>query len=286
MNAKQLAGMLAKMRKDSITVKFQKPVGQSAIGSSKFGGYPHLPEGFEWPYFEGSTYDDVTSNRPLSFLAQINLKDVSAYDTEHVLPAQGWLYFFYETETMLWGFDPKDKGCARVYFHDAGTANLKETRPPKDMPRDYVFPELLFSFDTKPNLPDFEEFAEHYVDCACDQYEAAQNSLGYFRPDTDDNYTKLLGYADIIQNDMLTECEKVTRGVYTGDGSVKLGRKQSKEIHKRSTDWTLLFQMGTVNNEEGFELMWGDCGCIYFYIRKSDLQCRNFNEVWLILQCY
>ncbi|MCD2347047.1 DUF1963 domain-containing protein [Clostridium guangxiense] len=31
--------------------------------------------------------------------------------------------------------------------------------------------------------------------------------------------------------------------------------------------------------------MFGDCGEIYFYIRKADLKDKNFENVWLILQC-
>ena len=50
-------------------------------------------------------------------------------------------------------------------------------------------------------------------------------------------------------------------------------------------EWILLFQMDTVE-KDGFELMFGDCGRIYFYIRKEDLRNRNFENVWLSLQCY
>ena len=38
--------------------------------------------------------------------------------------------------------------------------------------------------------------------------------------------------------------------------------------------------------KDGFELMFGDCGRIYFYIRKEDLRNRNFENVWLSLQCF
>ena len=31
--------------------------------------------------------------------------------------------------------------------------------------------------------------------------------------------------------------------------------------------------------------MWGDCGCIYFWLKKQDLAAGNFDRVWLILQC-
>ena len=35
-----------------------------------------------------------------------------------------------------------------------------------------------------------------------------------------------------------------------------------------------------------FELMFGDCGHIYFYITKEDLAARRFDRIWLVLQCY
>ena len=48
--------------------------------------------------------------------------------------------------------------------------------------------------------------------------------------------------------------------------------------------WQLLFQLDTVESG-GFELMFGDCGRIYFYIRNEDLAARRFDRVWLIQQC-
>ena len=46
-------------------------------------------------------------------------------------------------------------------------------------------------------------------------------------------------------------------------------------------EWTLLAQFGTLSDE----LMFGDCGCIYFYIRKDDLAAQRFDRVYLNLQC-
>ena len=47
----------------------------------------------------------------------------------------------------------------------------------------------------------------------------------------------------------------------------------------------LLFQLDTVELGD-FELMFGDCGHIYFYITKEDLAARRFDRIWLVLQCY
>ena len=45
-----------------------------------------------------------------------------------------------------------------------------------------------------------------------------------------------------------------------------------------------LLQLDTVEHGD-FELMFGDCGHIYFYITREDLAARRFDRIWLILQC-
>ena len=42
--------------------------------------------------------------------------------------------------------------------------------------------------------------------------------------------------------------------------------------------------MGTISDDD-YELMFGDCGHIYYWIRKEDLMNCNFENTWLILQC-
>ena len=60
-------------------------------------------------------------------------------------------------------------------------------------------------------------------------------------------------------------------------------RQQAEETARDR--WMLLFQLDTVEQGD-FELMFGDCGHIYFYITKEDLAARRFDRIWLILQCY
>jgi uncharacterized protein YwqG len=54
------------------------------LGTTKIGGKPDVPKGFEWPKY----YDN-----PLSFIAQINMAEIVPFDTERILPASGMLYF-------------------------------------------------------------------------------------------------------------------------------------------------------------------------------------------------
>ena len=50
-------------------------------------------------------------------------------------------------------------------------------------------------------------------------------------------------------------------------------------------DWILLMQMSELEIGD-YGLYFGDSGKIYFNIRKEDLKNKNFDNVWLILQCY
>ena len=97
-----------------------------------------------------------------------------------------------------------------------------------------------------------------------------------------DSYTKLLGYPDVIQSSMEEQCAAITKGFIGGIDSPK---KYREEVIKDSKDWILLFQMDTVETSD-YELMFGDSGHIYFWIKKEDLKNKNFDNIWLILQCY
>lgn len=84
---------------------------------------------------------------------------------------------------------------------------------------------------------------------------------------------------------MLMECEQVTQGIYCGGMPPKVTEQQQEILRKDSMEWTLLFQMSDLEGED-FELIFGDCGSIYFYIRKSELEQKNFDNVWMVLQCF
>ena len=69
-----------------------------------------------------------------------------------------------------------------------------------------------------------------------------------------------------------------------GDGLPKVSDEIKSDIESHEQDWILLFQLDTIESEN-YQLMFGDCGRIYFMIRKNDLAQRNFDNVQLILQC-
>ncbi len=280
-----LESLVKPLLRNAISVTLGKSGSPLAPDSSKLGGKPCLPKDFEWPHFEGSTYDGETANRPLSFLCQINLADVATLDTENLLPQTGLLCFFYEMESMCWGFDPADEGCARVYYFE----NLQDLTPtdfPETLSEEYVVKEYPLRFKAGKSAPSWEE-----LDCHLDvpdgvDWDAYDEMLEDMGMVLDAEHSKLLGYADLIQGEMLTECERCRRGLYCGDHAsyVNTPQEVKDDIQKHAADWQLLLQLASVTDDD-CELMWGDCGNLYFYITKEDLAARRFDRVWLALQC-
>lgn len=279
-----LKKILKTLRKNEIAVTINEAQTEGSALRSKFGGKPAVPAGFIWPRFESADYDGETANRPLSFLCQINLEEIKAYDKENMLPKKGMLLFFYELETMCWGYDPAENGCARVYyFEDVNT--LSPVNLPEDLKLDYQVKEYALSFEAKDSYPSFEELDCHAeTDCDFEVYDEILEKMGC---DIEPERHKLLGYADPLQGEMLTECERVTRGLYCGNAESYRNTSEDENVAilEAATDWILLFQMNSID-EEDFCLMFGDMGNIYFYIRKQDLQAHKFDKIWLSLQCY
>lgn len=276
----ELVMVARKLAKNEILIKVTD--GVPSAEQSKLGGLPYLPADFEWPTY---TSRDDGETRPLSFFCQINLTQVRDYDRDDVLPHSGMLYFFYECESSLWGFDPEDKGAARVFYYDS-IEGFAPIELPEAIAEEHRIPNLAIEFSARSSYPKFEELGLHSsVSCSWENYDKALERLGV-EIDCDPEDHKLLGYADIIQDEMLTECERVSRGLSCGGPeSYEATPTEIKEIiNQRASDWTLLIQIGTVETTD-FEWMFGDCGMLYFYIRKDDLAAKNFENTEFSVQC-
>lgn len=256
------------------------------IGDTKFGGKPDVPSDFIWPVFETATYDDdEVKPRPLAFLAQFNCAKLARRDKDKQLPKTGLLSFFYELDSQRWGFDPQDRGCARVFWFQ----NVEDLSPapfPDTLEQKYRLPEISIAASREVSYPDYEDLKLFVSDFepSYHEFEAVQYELEIETEVC--NRSQLLGWPDTIQGNMTVECELASKGYYLGDGETQIPEEVRQKAERLSvTDWQLLLQLDTVE-QDGFELMFGDCGRIYFYIRKEDLKAGCFDNVWLVLQCY
>ncbi|TPE45178.1 YwqG family protein [Pontibacter mangrovi] len=216
---------------------------------------------------------EETVTKPLSFIAQINLSQVTQFDTENLLPNKGILYFFYSAEQEAWGFDFHDRNKFQVLYFDGNTNDLIRADYPKNMPEGSKFKACSVSIQQEISLPSYEH--EVYNDFTEEESDKFWEEIY-----NDENINKLLGYADTIQNDMELECELVTNGLYCGDPS-GYNDPRAKALAPNAANWRLLLQ---IDSNEANEMMWGDCGRLYFWIKKNDLANKQFNNSWFILQ--
>ena len=224
--------------KNSISLKIAGKE-EYKLGATRFGGKPDVPSDFVWPRFEGESYDHVVKNRPLSFLAQFNCEDLAQYDAEHLLPDHGLLSFFYELDTQCWGYDPKDKGCARVYWFEDISA-LSAAEFPQDMEEDFQMPMIKIKLALQKSYPSWADFSDIYSEEY--DYEAFYDIYGELYGEDSDEYSQVLGWPHVIQNSMYAECDVVTQGYYLGNGWINIPQDVRGRAEKSARDrWLLLF---------------------------------------------
>lgn len=79
---------------------------ESLALKSHWWGFPDLPEGVEFPVIPDAEPDpDADDENLLTFICQINLADIAAYDTENRLSHTGFLYFFAALDYFLGDLD-------------------------------------------------------------------------------------------------------------------------------------------------------------------------------------
>jgi uncharacterized protein YwqG len=83
------------------------------------------------------------------------------------------------------------------------------------------------------------------------------------------------------RGDMMLECALVSAGLYCGDATAYQDARLPV-FRQQAHRWRLLLQVPSV---EAAGMMWGDAGCLYYWIRDDDLAARRFERCWLILQC-
>lgn len=244
---------------------------ETPLGRTKIGGRPDLPDHVDWP---------VWRNLPQYFVAQVNLCDLPDFDFLRVLPPEGILSFFYCGQTG--GFDPRDKGSWRVFhFEDR---NLRRREYPEDLLDDEELRNCPVEFRYSITIPELES---PYTDLRygesdqeeIEQYSDLRERLAAFLGEADPIH-RLLGHPEQQQNDMQTECQLVSHGLYCGDASGYTDPR-AETLKPGAKDWELLLQ---VDSDDSAGMMWGDAGRLYFWIPRHELRNRNFEATWMIQQ--
>jgi uncharacterized protein YwqG len=154
--------------------------GNPALGQTKFGGTPDLPNTLEWPKYDGKS---------MVFFAQLNLAEIEEFHRHDFLPSTGVLYFFSyfpEPENEFGAaYDfVREKEKSKVMYYQGDVAQLSSTPFPSDLTSEYHFASNTLAFETFFHLPPSaetikietstlsdsdKEKVEEFNDAHCDQ---------------------------------------------------------------------------------------------------------------------
>lgn len=248
------------------------PEAGNGISPARLGGLPTIAGTHEWPSVEG---------RSLSFVGEIDLVGVGAVFRPGWLPESGTLHFFYDMVDEPWGFDPADRGHWAVLYSPAA-APRSETIAPADFSGDFVCPQVGLAANAASSYPD-PLLLQGQLGLLADLPESEWQTIDDFRTGSrPDPLHQVGGYASPIQQpDMELQCQLASNGIYLG-GPEGYRSPEAAALASGAADWRLLLQ---VDSDDGANMMWGDSGMLYFFVREQDARKGDFSRVWLVLQC-
>jgi uncharacterized protein YwqG/ankyrin repeat protein len=246
---------IVEVARDSLLLEAEAPCDDCTIGlgASKLGGDPDLPRSVRWPRhgFHG---------RPLSFLAQIRLRDVAeSSEIGTHFPSEGHLLFFYladhDSGGQPWGFETNSSGpfatqpqdedlahAARVLWVEDSSVCVR-TRPPRKSCANVMFEARRLSLVAGLTVPEslFAEVGDRVY----------REVVEWLRPPSRENYAlhRMLGHPETEQGG--PRCQ-------------------------HDSNFVLLLQLGSC---DGF--MWGGGGLLHFQIHRDDLASKNFERIFV-----
>jgi uncharacterized protein YwqG len=243
------------------------------VGCSKLGGLPDIPPDFEWPLWQG---------RPLDFLLQIDLEEVSQYSVCDPLPKSGRLLFFYDMREQPWGSDPESRGSWRVIRITEPVCNLVRSEPPWGIFRSLFFSPCALSFyeSLSGNWRTIPDREMNLRESEAKTYREFVHSLSW------GTSHQVLGEPNCIRRevrDMQEQCQLVSHGrSVRSDSNATLESIFVEMLKNEAVSWRLLLQL---DSDPIAEMDWAEGGYLHFWIRQEDLQECNFSEVWVLLEC-
>lgn len=234
------------------------PVESMKLEQSKFGHYPKIPAGFEYP--KGSAGDYLYP------LAQVNFREVPPLAG---YPESGFLQFYISVYEDAYGMDfanrQSQKDFRVLYFEEQAVENhqtdfsfLKDVMATENSP---VFKPHTLSFSAK----------EEYFGMGDIHYEAGPGKL----------VMEIAARHTAIEDELMESLydEHSPNGHKIG-GYAYFTQSDPREYNDAVKDYILLFQI-----DSDKEIMWGDVGVANFFIHRDDLARKDFSKVFYSWDC-
>ncbi len=228
---------------------------------------------------------------PLSFVASVDCGALPAHALDIPLPTDGTLAFFYfdgqidDGDALVDPDAPESWAGARVLHIPAGVPVAPRALPVVDDEDEDVefeaYPEVPLVARVEMTAPDswhpyflaalspdgrvnednsHPDEAKAFVEAIWDRDRDADHLIG--------------GHANPVQNPVEFE---IAHGV--------LGKEvtwSDPRVGEEAKSWTLLAQFDT---DDAADMMWGDCGALYWLIRPEDLAEGRFDRAMFTMQC-
>jgi uncharacterized protein YwqG len=239
---------------------------QIPLGASKFGGAPNVPANFEWPMW---------NDKPLGFLAQINLEEVAPFDVEELLPKSGLLSFFisFDEEKQVWGDADQRQGW-QTFFWKNQSLQCSEF-PASGQP---ILPAISINPAVSWTLPFVsEEEVAVYFDEESVLFCGEEDNLDYmefyddFCEKLSDSH-RIGGWPSTLQDPMESQCQAEFEAYC---------ELETPFIEVKPDTWRFIFQLdGQLYDDQ----WWPYAGIFTFWIQARDLQVKDFSQTWLMQQ--
>ncbi|MBI1279450.1 MAG: DUF1963 domain-containing protein [Anaerolineaceae bacterium] len=261
------------------------------VGSSKLGGLPDLPANFQWPY-----YNDV----PLTFIGQFKFSEIAPYDPEGILPNQGILYYFIETDDMIFGTYKQRNAWRVFYLSDENTPLIRTSHPTHqgefrliralrshriEYQRCLSIPTIFESEASDYGLDflDDRDVNNPYYDWSTPTELAAYFNLEKVVHPAPMHYW--LGHPQLwqgsIEEEVVINSQQLERQKFP-DQLYRFTDEQIDYIKTETEKWQFLFQLHT---DDSLDVIWGETGSLYICIPKESLALLRFEDCWTIMQC-
>lgn len=259
-----------KNMKNSIKIKLEEEEDYKVVGSSRIGGYPDVPENFNWPKTKEGDF--------MTLIAQLNMSEISKYDLDNVLPKNGLLYFFMGIDEPAYDIEHKV-----IYFESAENIKLMKIEETTILEDDCEFKSFKASATSTVDIPNYA-----YMD-----YDVIDDSDSYFDMEEEvkfscgNNIGSIFGYPDGQHDD--SELEAALKIIlnegyhYSPKEKDKLINYYKGDVNKADEEISNICMLLEIDSENNVGFQWWDSGCIHFFIRKEDLINKDFSKTYLSL---
>lgn len=260
-------------------------------GASKLGGLPDLPANMDWPAW----------HVPMAFVGQLNLAEVAQAHDTGLLPRQGLLMFFFETDgEPLYAarlenprLPPRDiagrydRRAWHVLHVPTDVSNLVRRPLPAGVHPRTHYQACAARFAAEVTLPYPDDPSLQDVRLTREEQSAVYELLfdpmrplnrGIF----DDGGHHLLGYPYLLGGDhpqiFAACCADAERGqARRWEDATQMSDLRQEAMRR----WQLLLQ---VDSSEDTHMDWAGGGLIHWSIEREALRGADFSNVWLDMQ--